>query len=46
MKQDIFNLTTIFNHDEPINVQVHNSLKDELLKEIGDLQKYANKIAR
>lgn len=47
MKQDIFNLSSIFmdNHGESVNVQIHDSSKEELLKEVGDMRKIVNQMA-
>lgn len=49
MKQDIFNLTNIFmnnHHKTNIKIHFHDSTKDALSKEIGDLQKDVNKMAQ
>lgn len=47
MKQDIFNLTSVFmdNHDESVKIQVHDSSKNDLIKEIGDLRKNVNQMS-
>lgn len=47
MKQDIFNLSSMLldNHDESIKVQIHDSSKEDLSKELGDLRLSVNKMA-
>lgn len=47
MKQDIFNLTSIFmdNQDDSIKIQFHDPSREGLMKQIGDLRTSVNQMA-
>uniref|UniRef100_A0A6P7F4W4 Uncharacterized protein LOC114326528 n=1 Tax=Diabrotica virgifera virgifera TaxID=50390 RepID=A0A6P7F4W4_DIAVI len=47
MKQDIFNLVSIFmgNHEETVKVQIQDTSKEEIVKEMADLKMTINQMA-